>query len=174
MANARTAFNTSRDRARASITPIIKAVNHSIDNIIRILAENKEYLLAEAIKEAYYSGQRTPPADLGIPADTSVGKNLIAVADNKLVTTVQTLQNSLNELAKLEGATLQADPYKATYSEILGSIRASLNSIGGTMHEVGFTLAALEAAKKAEKIFQKANKTISSTVASGGGTFTAH
>ena len=174
VANARTAFNTSKEKARASITPIIKAVNHSINNIIRILAENKEYLLAEAIKEAYYSGQRIPPADLGIPADTSVGKNLIAVSDNKLVTTIQTLQNSLNELAKLKGSTLKADLYKTTYSEILGSIRASLNSIGGTMHEVGFTLAALEAAKEAEKTFQEANKTISNTVASGGGSFTAH
>lgn len=174
VANARTAFNTSKTKARESITPIIKAIDNSINNIIRVLAENKEYLLAEAIKEAYYSGQRTPPADLGIPADTSVGKNLIAVADNKLVATIQTLQNSLNELAKLKNSTLYADPYKATYSEILGSIRASLNSIGGTMHEVGFTLAALEAAKKAEKTFQETNKSISETVTSGGGSFTAH
>ena len=95
MSNARTAFNTSKTKAKESITPIIEAIDHSINNIIRVLAENKEYLLAEAIRDAYYSGQRVPPADLGIPADTSVGKNLIAVSDNKLVTTIQTLQNSL-------------------------------------------------------------------------------
>ena len=49
-----------------------------------------------------------------------------------------------------------------------------MNSIGGTMHEVGFTLAALQAAKRGEKTFKEANKGIANTVASGGGHFTAH
>ena len=174
VANARSAFNKSKTKARESIEPIITAVDQSINGIIKVLAENKEYLLAQAIAEAYYAGQKTVPADLEIPSDTSIGTNLLNVSNNKLIATVQTLQESLNRLAALRGSTLKADAYRATYSEIVGSIRSSLNSIGGTMHEVGFTLAALQAAKRGEKTFKEANKGIANTVASGGGHFTAH
>lgn len=171
VANARSAFNTSKKNAMASIEPIITAVNNSINNIIRVLADNKEYLLAQAIVDVYYSGQKTVPTDLGIPSDTSVGKNLISVSDTKLVATIQTLQASLNQLSSLKGSTLKAGPYQATYSDIVGSIRSSLNSIGGTMHEVGFSLAALEAAKKAEKAFKEGNEEVAAGVASVGGSF---
>lgn len=174
VANARTAFNTAKKTAEASINPIIEAVDGSINNIIQTLAENKEYLLAQAIIDAYYTGGKKVPSDLGIPSNTSIGANLINVSGNKLVSTIQTLQNDLNRLASLKGSSLKADPFKATYSEIVGSIRASLNSIGGTMHEVGFTLAALQAAKKGEKTLKEANKNIANIVAATGGTFTAH
>lgn len=171
VANARSAFNKSKTKARDSITPIITAVNESINSIIRVLANNKEYLIAEAIVNMYYSGQKIVPADFNIPTDTSIGQNLISVSNNKLITTIQTLQQELAKLAALKGSTLKAKDYQASYSEIVGSIRASLNSIGGTMHEVGFTLAALEAAKKGEKAFIETNKEIARSVAATGGTF---
>lgn len=174
VANARSAFNTSKDKAMSSIEPMISAVNQSINNIIQTLADNKEYLVAQAIIDAYYSGSKIVPPDFKIPSDTSIGSNMISASGNKLITTVQTLQNDLNRLAALKGSNLKADPFKASYSEIVGSIRSSLNSIGGTMHEVGVTLAALEAAKKGEKMLKDANKEIASSVAATGGTFTAH
>ena len=174
VANARSAFNKSKKTARESITPIITAVNESINNIIKTLADNKEYLIAEAIVNAYYAGQKIVPADFNIPVDTSIGQNLISASGNKLVTTVQTLQQELGKLAALKGSTLNAKDYRASYSEIVGSIRASLNSIGGTMHEVGFTLAALEAAKKGEKALVEANKEIAQGVAAAGGSFKAN
>lgn len=174
VANARSAFNKSKKSAEESISLILDAVDNSINNIIRVLADNKEYLLAQAIIDVYASGGRTVPTDLHIPADTSLGSNLISVSNNKLIATIQTLQQNLNQLSALKGSTLKADAYKATYSEIVGSIRSSLNSIGGTMHEVGFTLAALQAAKKAEKMLQESNETIAQIVASNGGHFTAN
>lgn len=174
VANARSAFNTSKSKAQASISPMIKAINESINNIVAILAANKEYLLAQAIVESYYSGEEYVSPALGIPSDTSIGQNLIAVSNNKLIETINTLKDNLNKLAALEGSNLASNPYKASYSEIVGSIKASLNSIGGTMHEIGFTLAALNAAKKAEKELQETNKEIADSVSKAGGTFTAH
>lgn len=174
VANARSAFNISKSKAQASISPMIKAINESINNIVAILAANKEYLLAQAIVESYYSGEEYISPTLGIPPDTSVGQNLIAVSNNKMIETINTLKDNLNKLAALEGSNLAADPYKASYSKIVGSIKASLNSVGGTMHEIGFTLAALNAAKKAEKELQETNKEIADSVSRAGGTFITH
>lgn len=174
VSNARTAFNTSKRNAQGSIEPIVKAVNTSVNSIIQVLADNQEYLLAQAIAEAYYSGAKIVPPDLPIPADTSVGGNLLAVSDNKLVETMKTLGDSVGRLAALKGSTLRAADYRASYSEIVGSIKASLNSIGGTMHEVGVTFATLQAAIKGEQMLQKNNDACRSIVNSTeGGRFHA-
>lgn len=174
IANARSQFNRSRKKAEDSIAPIMIAISKNIQNIVDILADNREFLLAQAIVATYESGQKVIPSDLDVPSNTSVNSNLLSVSNNKLIETVARLSRELKELASLYGSNIGDDAFRSSYSDIVGSIKSSLNSIGGTMHEVGFYFAALRAAQKGEKLLQENNNEISKSVQAAGGSFTAH
>ena len=174
IANARSAFNTSKKNALASIGKVCDGVDNGINNIIQTLADNQEYMLAEALVSAYYEGHKTVPPDFGIPSNVTLGRNTINAANAKAVATVQTIRENINLLQSL-GSSMSATDVKSTYSQAVGAIKSAFNNLGGFMHEVGFTFAALNAAVDGEKFLKKSNEEIKKIVQSTpGGAFYAH
>jgi len=174
IANARTHFNKTKKSALESVDKVCTAVNKSINNIIKILADNKEYLLAEALMDIYYKGKDIVPADLGIPSNTSLGRNLIAISDTKITEIVNTIRQNIDNLSALNNTQTKGEVTTA-YSDAVGSIKASFNSLGGTIHEMCFAFAALRASQDGEELLKKTNDEIRATVESSpGGKFFVH
>lgn len=174
VANARSAFNRTKKAALESVSKVTKGVNNGIDNIIRTLGENKEYLLAAELAAAYYGGHRKLPPNLSFMQDQTLSGNFLSSSNNKALATVQTIRENIDLLQSLSGKMSAAD-VKSTYSQALGAIKSAFNSLGGFMHEMGFTFAVLNAAIEGEKFLNKTNNEIRKIVQSTpGGSFFAH
>ena len=64
LSEAKTVFNTSKKKAMESCPAIVSAVNKSIDSILTVLDKNNEYILVEAIKNAYYGENSVIPREV--------------------------------------------------------------------------------------------------------------
>ena len=175
LSNAISNFNSSKAKRLDGITKIISGVNNSIDNVIKLLADTENYLLATAVATAYYSGSESIPRDvlerLGIGNETaSITKSDIKLANQKMVSVISTIRENISSLVTLSGE-IESKTSKESaslFSNYVNALKASFNSVGGTMYELAVQYAAMLAIEKGEKIMRENDAKICSIIADRG------
>lgn len=175
LSEAKTVFNTSKKKAMESCPAIVSAVNKSIDSILTVLAKNNEYILVEAIKNAYYGENSVVPkeAQSAIKGQKAIKKGLLNESDTKVVATVKSMSEaiaSLEQLAK-KSKSINAKTARSEYSRLIGIIQQCFNSIGGTVHELAIAHATNVAANIGDGAIKKTNRQIHNLVSAGNGRF---
>jgi hypothetical protein len=165
LSNARTVFNTSKKKAMASIVHINSAVEVYVNNIITLLEGNGREIMSAAIQNAYNKGIREAK---GVSPDAPSNGEIDTSGNTKMMAAMKSIGNSIGELQALGKSGKNAKDFKKSYSHVIGSLNAAINSFGGLLHEAIFTYAALVAAEQGNKLIKDFNDTLEAEVGSYG------
>lgn len=168
------AFQRSKKTALENISKIHTTIDNSVDSIIKVMANNNEYLMVAAIVQAYYEGMDNIPATLkaSLPPNFKIEKYEIDLAEKTRVPAcLTTIRQKLNDLDNISGRQSKSEVLES-YKSAVESISKAMNTVGGFVGEAAAMFASWQGPEKGKDMLVKNEEEIRKIVEkSGCGTY---